>query len=596
MVWPPASGVSSRAQSFPSVSSYRVPQATKVSRQYSDAGSAKFSLPGSGVGRLDVGGSFASPAGGSMASGHTVPLDELSKSAKSFASNRYASSGWAPSGSVLQSVPGPPMASQGPVTQTIFLPAPQATPSQLPGVSLSPSGSPTMAPRTVASSAVEFISPLAAPSTAVASHLIGGAVTPSSPAGSIQVAMKSSVASTPSLGSSHQIPRNMIPGATQKVFSSATQPVFSGATQPVFSGATQPVFSGATQPASPVGLLQARATFYGEALTLAPTASTSSMPARVDVASLDQRSPTPLLMQMPASPLATTSVAPSSSVARANIPFNSTGSFAMQTRPPYMSSSAVPYDLPAQRPPSLRAGLAAAAYDLPAQPPPSLPGLPDQRLAAEAWTSPSPEPPGNAVSSQVADFPAAKKKVSDRLADLEAFKSHEPESYRSARERDEAEQALVGHVLLDVEKEDFGHVERVYKEFREEQLDNRLAYLEHILASVQERPGGTQGLTEAEIEEGPLSWDARDFSEKYLATPLYGFYINKWRIGQREAQLQHQFDHETHPWIYMLAGKSRQDSFARQWLLDHQAWRFNEAFTEADDVEDYYNTEGPHSK
>lgn len=554
----------------------------------------------------------------------------------------------------FESIPGPPMSSQGTAAQSIFLPASPATPSQLPGVSIEPSpfDSPTNAYRPLATPVVQFSPPTASPTAVAASQ---APFETSSAAGSLQGPMTPALASTSSPPPSFHVPKRMASGGSQPsrpgssvgllqasgatsygMFSNATQPgssvgllqaagptssgMFSNATRPGSSvgllqaagGASYGVFAGATQPVPPAGLPRgAGVTSYGEAWPAstgsmplqAPTTSTGSVPARIDIASLDRRSPTPPLMSTPAPQLAATAVAPYAYGTGANLSVNNTGGFELQTRPSYFSNRVAAYDLPmqesAQEPPSFvlaeqrpaeEAGktLSGMSVDLPQQSSyawsTSGLGIPSASPGAMSQAT----PPVNASSYPEGDVQSAKDKVSDKLADFRGFKRHEQEAFRSAIARDEAEQSLVRHALHDVEEVKLESLDKVYSEFREEQLDNRIAYLEHILASVEERPGGTEGLSEAEIEAGPLSWATRDFADIHLPVPLYGFYVDKSKIGQREAQLDHQFGKETHPWIYMLAGKSRQDSVASKWLRENQAWRLNDAFAKAGDAEEYY--------
>lgn len=162
-------------------------------------------------------------------------------------------------------------------------------------------------------------------------------------------------------------------------------------------------------------------------------------------------------------------------------------------------------------------------------------------------------------------------------SEFKQFQLEEKDSFRGSTGRDEAEHAYIGHVLHDVEGMKLDSLEKSFVELREEQLDNRLAYLEHIISRFVERDRLPEDDNSQNFSDG------REFTDTHIPVQLYGFYVDKTKIKKREEQIARQLNEDRHhPFIHMLAGRSRKDAQSERWLRENQAWRDHMAFRVTD--------------
>merc|ERR1719161_3421551 len=96
---------------------------------------------------------------------------------------------------------------------------------------------------------------------------------------------------------------------------------------------------------------------------------------------------------------------------------------------------------------------------------------------------------------------------------------------------------------------------------RELALDRRLATLERLAESfeIQEEP-------EEDVE------DRKEFCHRFVRDPLSGYYIEKSRVTQREAQLKH-IAVLQHPSLYWLSGSSGPGEELAEWSTQSMQWR-----------------------
>mmetsp|Transcript_46881 Transcript_46881/g.149693 ORF Transcript_46881/g.149693 Transcript_46881/m.149693 type:complete len:318 (+) Transcript_46881:102-1055(+) len=97
--------------------------------------------------------------------------------------------------------------------------------------------------------------------------------------------------------------------------------------------------------------------------------------------------------------------------------------------------------------------------------------------------------------------------------------------------------------------------------------DQRLAALEHVIASIAPGAEGVEGYQQ------PWNSTSRSWHEKFVSEPLNGFYIDKSRIVQREAHLWQLRCSEHYPVADWLAGRSSQRPGAGHKVLDEMSWR-----------------------
>lgn len=131
-----------------------------------------------------------------------------------------------------------------------------------------------------------------------------------------------------------------------------------------------------------------------------------------------------------------------------------------------------------------------------------------------------------------------------------------------------------------------GRLEKDLLQIRDDQLERRLAVLEHIAAISDRKNGGTGLFSEEQLQLHP-EWrgEVSPFTEHFIPMPLgcghnfhyynhhTGYYIDKTKIGQREAQLRHLQEQHQHPFIYDLAGKSQPELAEGYWTRDARGWQ-----------------------
>mmetsp|Transcript_5895 Transcript_5895/g.12953 ORF Transcript_5895/g.12953 Transcript_5895/m.12953 type:complete len:150 (+) Transcript_5895:136-585(+) len=113
---------------------------------------------------------------------------------------------------------------------------------------------------------------------------------------------------------------------------------------------------------------------------------------------------------------------------------------------------------------------------------------------------------------------------------------------------------------------------------REAQLDERLAVLERLAASIRyDRSTGVhqeRRLPSQFLQVGGSSNDTREFGNAFIEQPLLGYYVDRSKVGRREEQVSQQFAvGQEHQLIYGLAGISREGATRNRWLTaiqDHQ--------------------------
>lgn len=170
-----------------------------------------------------------------------------------------------------------------------------------------------------------------------------------------------------------------------------------------------------------------------------------------------------------------------------------------------------------------------------------------------------------------------KEKHEEYSRKLEAHKKAERPSHHKV------EMKHVEAVHHHVELAKAGRLEKDLMHLREDQLERRFAMLEQIAAAVPvKRP-------EEEEDENPRDINERlvpvsPYMDKFLPVPLgggpnwhyfnhyEGYYIDRNKIAQREAQLRYMQDVHQHQFIYDLAGKWREEIPEEYWVRDHRSF------------------------
>lgn len=166
----------------------------------------------------------------------------------------------------------------------------------------------------------------------------------------------------------------------------------------------------------------------------------------------------------------------------------------------------------------------------------------------------------------------------DYKVQLEVFKKSE----KAPEEKVEIHHVEKAHQHVEYAKA--GRLEKDLLHSREDQLERRLAMLERIASAAPNRP--KQSLYgEEELQQHP-EWrqEISPFVEKFLPVPLgggknwhyfnssQGFYIERNKIAQREAQLKHMERDHHHRHLCMLAGKKLEEVPEEYWERDHRSW------------------------
>jgi len=143
----------------------------------------------------------------------------------------------------------------------------------------------------------------------------------------------------------------------------------------------------------------------------------------------------------------------------------------------------------------------------------------------------------------------------------------------------------VDHCHQQVELAKAGRLEKDLLHIREDQLERRLEMLERIAGAAPNRPRDDNPYSDAELNQDPsLRQQISPFMDKFLPVPLggglnwhyfnhhQGFYVDRNKIAQREAQLKHMEEQHQHPFIFALAGKKLEEIPESYWSRDYKAW------------------------
>lgn len=124
-----------------------------------------------------------------------------------------------------------------------------------------------------------------------------------------------------------------------------------------------------------------------------------------------------------------------------------------------------------------------------------------------------------------------------------------------------------------------GRLEKDLLHLKEDQLERRLGMLERIAAAAPKEPKKDMQQKQPDMRE-----QVSPFMDRFLPIPLgggmnwhyfnhyQGYYVDRDKIAQREAQLRHLQEVHKHPMVYQLAGKKLEGIPDEYWTRDHKAW------------------------